>query len=81
MIIDDFYEKRGAESILIKIMFLLFANSTNGSGIYRPQIRIRRGRKYPQLTGIKVFFDPMCASHFARIVKIMYSQQRIAGLV
>ena len=47
--------------ILVEILLLLFANSTNGSGINRPQIRIRRGRKYPQLTGIKVFFLIRCA--------------------
>ena len=42
--------------ILVGILLLIFANSTNGSGINRSQIRIRRGRKYPQLTGIKVCF-------------------------
>ena len=47
--------------ILVEILFLLFANSTTGSGINRPRIRIRRGRKYPQLTGIKVFFLIRCA--------------------
>ena len=47
--------------ILVEILLLLFANSTNGSGINRPQIRIRRGRKYPQLIGIKVFFLIRCA--------------------
>ena len=46
---------------MVKILFLLFANSTNGTGIYRPQIRIRRGRKYLQFTGIKVFFLIRCA--------------------
>ena len=43
--------------ILVEILLMLFADSTPGSGINRPQIRIRRGRMYPKLTGIKVFFD------------------------
>ena len=50
--------------LLDKILFLLFATSTTGSDVNRPRIRTRCGRKYPQFTGIKVYFDPMCASPF-----------------
>ena len=55
-IVDFLWVTRHRILILVKIMFLLFASCTTGSGINRPQIRIRRDRKYPQLTWIKVLF-------------------------
>ena len=47
--------------ILVKIMCLLFANSTTGFGINRPNIRIHRVRKYPNSLESNHSFVPMCS--------------------